>query len=511
MPLSRIHLHRPVVSWPLNVVGPVAIATALISAGAATAPSRATTLASLGEWPLSPWIASGLLLLTLACLVQELRIRRLSASQARHMVRSKSLDALSPAVGMIDRDGVLIEINRSALEESGVRRAEVVGRPLADAAWWSGSPGIQNGVRDAIRQALAGEEIRLNLPARLATGKVARIEAEFRPVCNSRGQVEFLVASGIDVSARRREQVASRRRAEEEFRRLSADLDRRVAVRTAELARSAERKDEFLAGISHELRTPLHGILSLAEALLEEVYGRLSDEQGEALRAIDDIGRHLLTLINDVLDVARIEVGQFELEIGEVNVPAAANAAIRLVRETAVRKGLKLDLRIDPNVQAMAADERRLKQILVNLLSNAIKFTDPGGRVELEVAGDRGQSLIEWIVSDTGIGIAAHDIPRLFQPFAQLGTRPPGLAKAEGSGLGLHLVRRMAELHDGGVRVESQPGVGSRFTVFLPWNDQTASTGLPATPDAFGIRAAPVQPAAPGESVPLADQSESGS
>ncbi len=254
----------------------------------------------------------------------------------------------------------------------------------------------------------------------------------------------------------------------------AAELETRVADRTAdlialnaELARAARAKDEFLAHMSHELRTPLSSILLRSELLQRQVYGDLTDRQVNSLQIIDAAGQHLLSLINDILDVAKIEAGKVELDIQFVSVKAVCQASLQMVKEMAHKKSIELCNQIGPTAVSLQADNRRLKQILVNLLSNAVKFTPEGGRVGLEVTGDAEQEIIWFTVWDTGIGIAARGMERLFQPFEQLDS---GLSRQfEGTGLGLTLVRRLAELHLGSVSVTSEAGAGSRFTVALSW------------------------------------------
>ncbi|NTU78106.1 MAG: response regulator [Chloroflexales bacterium] len=252
-------------------------------------------------------------------------------------------------------------------------------------------------------------------------------------------------------------------------------LARRVAERTAdlslanaELARAARLKDEFLATMSHELRTPLNAILGRAEALEEAIYGPVTAEQLTALHGITESGQHLLTLINDILDLSKIESGQLTLERNTLEVDLLCTMAMRMVAQVALAKRLTLTSNLDGQVQLLDGDERRLKQILVNLLSNAVKFTPAGGQVGLEVRGDPEQQTVTFTVWDTGIGIAAEDMPRLFQPFVQLDS---SLSRQyTGTGLGLALVARLTQAHGGSVSITSTPAQGSRFSITLPWS-----------------------------------------
>jgi len=223
-------------------------------------------------------------------------------------------------------------------------------------------------------------------------------------------------------------------------------------------------KSEFLANMSHELRTPLNAIIGFSEVLDERYFGELNDKQAEYVRDIHSSGRHLLTLINDILDLSKIEAGRMELDLADFDLPAALQNAMTLVKERAQRHGIRLGLDVDPALGAFRADERKFKQIMLNLLSNAVKFTPEGGKVG--VAAKRNGSAVEVSVTDTGVGIAAEDQSAVFEEFKQVGrdyTR-----KAEGTGLGLALTKRFVELHGGEIRLASAPGKGSTFTFTLP-------------------------------------------
>jgi PAS domain S-box-containing protein len=253
-----------------------------------------------------------------------------------------------------------------------------------------------------------------------------------------------------------------------------ASLAQRVAERTAdlsaanaELSRTSRIKDEFLANMSHELRTPLNAILGMSEALQEQVYGPLNEKQLKSLRSIEESGYHLLSLINDILDVSKIEAGKLKLEVGPVSVESVCQASLGLIKQDAHKKQLKISSSFDNAVTIIQADKRRLKQILVNLLSNAVKFTPEGGAIGLEVVGDAEGEAVHFTVWDTGIGILEEDMGRLFQPFVQLDSSLS--RRYAGTGLGLSLVYRLADMHGGSVSLESEVGKGSRFTVSLPW------------------------------------------
>jgi CheY-like chemotaxis protein/two-component sensor histidine kinase len=231
-------------------------------------------------------------------------------------------------------------------------------------------------------------------------------------------------------------------------------------------------KDEFLANMSHELRTPLNAILGLSESLGEQIAGPLNEKQQKYITTISESGHHLLSLINDILDLAKIESGQITLDINKVDVHSVCQASLRMIKQLAQKKNQEVSLEIDDGLGLMWADERRLKQMIVNLLSNAVKFTPENGKLGLEVHGDERENKITITVWDNGIGIKEEGLARLFQPFVQLDS---GLAReAAGTGLGLALVAQMARLHGGSVNVHSEPEQGSRFSLVLPWQPALA-------------------------------------
>jgi signal transduction histidine kinase len=237
-----------------------------------------------------------------------------------------------------------------------------------------------------------------------------------------------------------------------------------IQEKTRELEAANRHKDEFLASMSHELRTPLNAVIGFSEVLLERMFGELNDKQEEYLGDILASGRHLLSLINDILDLAKIEAGRMELDLEDFDLAQAIDNAVVLVRERATRKGLVLETALAPALGEVRADQRKIKQVLLNLLSNAVKFTPEGGRVEVRAA--RADDHVEVSVSDTGIGIAVEDQETVFEEFRQVGT--DYAKKHEGTGLGLTLSRKFVELHGGRIAVKSRLGEGSTFTFTLP-------------------------------------------
>jgi len=229
-----------------------------------------------------------------------------------------------------------------------------------------------------------------------------------------------------------------------------------------ELETASRHKSEFLATMSHELRTPLNAIIGFSQVLKEQMYGELNERQADYVDDVLSSGQHLLNLINDILDLAKVEAGRMELQPSTFELPELLDNAASMVRERSTRQGINLTVATDGSVGLMEGDERKVKQILFNLLSNAVKFTPSGGKVTLAAKAADDEVVIS--VSDTGIGISAEDQAKIFEEFYQVGTS----RTQEGTGLGLALTRRLVELHHGELTVESEPGVGSTFTVTMP-------------------------------------------
>jgi signal transduction histidine kinase len=244
----------------------------------------------------------------------------------------------------------------------------------------------------------------------------------------------------------------------------NARLFSEIQDKSRQLEIANQHKSEFLANMSHELRTPLNAIIGFSEVLIERMFGELNEKQDDYLKDIHSSGKHLLSLINDILDLSKIEAGRMELDVEVFDVPSALANAMTLVRERAQRHGIALGLEVAPEVAEIRADERKFKQILLNLLTNAVKFTLDGGRVD--VRARRAGGVLEVAVADTGIGIAKGDQAAVFEEFRQVGRHYTN--KQEGTGLGLTLTRRFVELHGGTLTLESEPGQGSTFTFTLP-------------------------------------------
>jgi len=275
-----------------------------------------------------------------------------------------------------------------------------------------------------------------------------------------------------------------------------------LAQSNQELARATRLKDEFLANMSHELRTPLNAIMGMTEGMQEEVFGPVTPEQRKSLQTVESSAAHLLSLINDILDVAKIEAGQIELDLSSVAVAPLCSSALAFVKQQATKKHIRLETHIPSPLPNLWADERRVRQALLNLLTNAVKFTPAQGRVSLTVTlveapqaspsledldlGDpktnspngsttnAPAAFLRFAVTDTGIGISPENIRRLFQPFVQIDSALN--RQYNGTGLGLTLVKQIAELHGGRVDLQSEPGVGSCFTIDLPCDPASLSS-----------------------------------
>lgn len=309
----------------------------------------------------------------------------------------------------------------------------------------------------------------------LRNGNRVLISWDNKVVLNAQEEVVEILSIGTDITARRLAEEHIRQ-LHEDLQRHAAVLEHRVAERTAELAVAKERaeaadrlKSAFLATMSHELRTPLNSIIGFTGIILQGLAGPLTPEQNKQLEMVRGSARHLLALINDVLDISKIEAGQLEVTCEPFDLRASIVKVVDIVRPLAEKKELTLRMELAPEIGSWVSDPRRVDQILINLLNNAIKFTERGYvALSAELAAD----FLCISVSDTGIGIKMEDFQKLFQPFRQIDT---GLARNhEGTGLGLAICGRLTELLGGRINVESEPGIGTTFTVTLPITGEVA-------------------------------------
>lgn len=374
----------------------------------------------------------------------------------------------------IRTDGGIIEANRAAVAAYGFDREALLTKSIFElevsgpehinlSALWRDQ--VENLVFETLHCRSDGSTFPVEIIARRAVIDGEHIIISDINDITERKQAETALAEERNLLARRVEERTT-------------DL----SAANAKLARALLLKDEFLAMMSHELRTPLSSILGITEALDINLYGPITEQQRTALGKITQSGRHLLAILSDILDLARIGAGVEKLNLEPANIPILCQTALQFVESAAAQKRIQLHCMIDNMPVELQADQRRLTQILANLLDNAVKFTPVDGQVGLEATADMARECIRFSVWDTGIGIAETEIERLFEPFTQVDGR---LSRAYGGiGLGLTMVRRLVDLHNGSISLESAPGQGSRFTVSLPWSvptDKVPATAIPTS------------------------------
>ena len=383
------------------------------------------------------------------------------------------LDTASDLIQSLDETGHYVYVNQAWCKTLGYSAEEA--RQMS--MWQVLDPAYHPHCERTFRELIAtGAPKTLDVVFRSRQGQAVLVEGRVTVRQELNGQ---RLTNGFFRDVTQRKLAENALRESEAQLRISRD---KLSAANAALEKAARMKDEFLASMSHELRTPLTGILGLTEVLQMNVYGPLTEKQGKALKNIEESGRHLLALINDILDLSKIEAGMLELNIEPVALVQICQASLQLTKGLAHKKQQLVDFSITPSDIHVRGDARRLKQMLVNLLSNAIKFTPEKGSLGLDVRADQSEQTVRLAVWDRGIGIDPENLKKLFQPFVQLES---SLARQyEGTGLGLSLVQRMAELHGGSVEVESAPGEGSRFTILLPWPPDATLSSLPSNPEA---------------------------
>ncbi len=407
------------------------------------------------------------------------------ALQASKTRLRQLIDGLGPHmfVGLLIPDGTVIEANRSALAAAGLRLEDVLGQSFEQTYWFAYSKAVQQQLREAVDRAAVGTPSRYDVQVRAAEGVFIWLDFSLYPLRDETGKVVFLVPSGIVIT--------ERKNAEDALRAIAADLERRVVERTSDLEETRDAlmnlvedlsgktqelqkanvrlhemdklKSVFLATMSHELRTPLNSIIGFTGILLQKLAGPVNEEQVKQLGMVRNSAHHLLALINDVLDISKIEAGQLEIVREPFELPEMIESVRKTMAPQAERKGLALSADIEPGIGSLTSDRRRVEQILLNLVGNAVKFTE-SGQIQIECRVRDGRLVIRG--ADAGIGIRSEDMDKLFVPFRQIET---GLDRPhDGTGLGLSICKKLAEMLGGEIRAESTWGAGSAFTFTLP-------------------------------------------
>lgn len=397
--------------------------------------------------------------------VEDLTLRKKNEAEKYAVAKelSQFIETANAPIFGIDKNSNVNEWNQTAEKITGFTKDEVLGKNLLEALI---TEDYKTSVRKVLNDALVGKESS-NFEFPLFTKDKRRVMILLNSSTRRNAQGEIVGVLGVGQDITELDKVRADLQSEKFY------LARRVEERTAELsltnaelAKAAKLKDEFLASMSHELRTPLNSILGLSEALQEEVYGSLNQKQAKSLHNIESSGKHLLSLINEILDLAKIEAGKIELEYSKISLENIIQSSLVFIKQTALEKHLKITSSLSSAIEYFSADEKRMKQILVNLLSNAVKFTPEGGEISLEVTVNTDDNKIDFCVRDTGIGISSEDLDQIFQAFVQIDSKLS--REYAGTGLGLALVKNFVELHNGAISVESEVGKGSCFTVSIP-------------------------------------------
>lgn len=352
-------------------------------------------------------------------------------------------------------EGIITSWNPAAERLFGYSDAEMIGQPISMLF----PPDHLDDETQNLARLMRGERLEHFETVRISKeGKSIDVSATISPLVNGDGEVVGASKILRDISDRKAK-------------------DAKLQLANEELMRANRLKDEFLATMSHELRTPLNSILGMNEALQDEVFGSINERQLKALQTIESSSTHLLSLINDILDFAKIESGQITLDLTVTNIESLCTCSLAFIKHQALTKRIQLTPRISKHLPEIRLDERRIRQVLINLLNNAVKFTLEGGTITLEVSQVQLESsttnltplnCLKIAVIATGIGISEENIQKLFQPFIQIDSALN--RKYDGTGLGLALVKRLVELHGGTVELTSEVGVGSCFAINLPFN-----------------------------------------
>jgi len=390
---------------------------------------------------------------------------------ARVVATHDQFAALNTRTLDLARAGQLVEAQRVQTVEVGpvAARLGLLTNELVDRAQAEVAQSIEDSrqayaLSQAIVLAFAGISLVLALVLGLALGF-----SIIRPIRAIGSRVERIAAGDFSEHVR----IDNR----DELGALAANVDRmsdQLGRLYADLAAANQHKSEFLSNMSHELRTPLNAIIGFSEVLLQRLFGELNEKQADYLQDILESGKHQLALVNDILDLSKVEAGRMELQLSTFSLRTAIENGITTLRETAGRGGVVLEVECDPRVDLIEADERKVRQVLLNLLSNAVKFTPKGGTVSVRTRAR--PDAVEISVDDTGVGIAPEDQGRIFEEFGQA---KEGKSREGSTGLGLTLAKRFVELHGGAMSLRSAVGQGSTFTFTLPLRPSPSDDGLP--------------------------------
>ena len=371
------------------------------------------------------------------------------------------LEAAPDAIMQVDQEGRIVLLNRVTEMMFGYRREELLGQRV-EMLVPAGARSDHNVRRDQYRRRPVTRTMGagLQLEGQRKDGTLFPVEISLSP---SGSAEEFRVTAIIrDITERKLAEDKLRAIREKYVDKLS-EQNQELELRNREIEKANRLKSEFLASMSHELRTPLHTIIGFSELLAEELEGPLNEKQRRFVNHIHTDSLHLLELINDILDLSKIEAGRLDLRPEVFDFSSVLEESVNSVRTLADAKSLQLETEVELS-EALNADRLRVKQILVNLLSNAVKFTPDEGRIQVRAAEQDGNLVVS--VADTGVGIDPDDLDAIFQEFHQVGTTTKGVR--EGTGLGLAITKYLIELHGGTISVESTPGEGSTFRVVLP-------------------------------------------
>ncbi|MDB4880134.1 MAG: hybrid sensor histidine kinase/response regulator, partial [Gemmatimonadetes bacterium] len=409
--------------------------------------------------------------------VEEERMKLDQRLRDQHFYTRSLIESNIDALMTTDPRGIITDVNKQTEALTGCTRDELIGAPFKN--YFTDSARAESAINRVLNE---GKVTNFELTTRARDGKLTVVSYNATTFHDRDRRLQGVFASARDMTELKR-------------------IEQALQLKNVELEDASRMKSEFLANMSHELRTPLNAIIGFSEVLKDGMIGDLTDQQRGFITDIFSSGTHLLSLINDILDLSKIEAGKMVLDLEPAQVAALFANSLTIIREKAAERRIQLTLQASPDVGWMHVDSRKLKQIVYNLLSNAVKFSSEGGQVTLRarhvdrmevgrlggvwagraipLAADGGRTFLEIAVEDSGMGMSADALQQLFRPFSQIDS---SLArKFEGTGLGLAMVKLLAELHGGTVAVESALDEGSRFTVWLPVPGSDADNAPPRT------------------------------